>query len=679
MNREETIEVAHRIGRRICERAMWQGDACTWEVATFDPRAGRGRREAARGDLYQGTAGIALFLGELFRITGDAGVARTAVGALRHSLAWASDLPADSFGFHNGRVGAAWVAARLAAALGRPELGRRVPELIAPLRGWEERDYTFDVIGGAAGAIPALLALVDGEAGEQALAVARALGDRLIAAARREPGGWSWSTMGSGVARNLAGLAHGASGIAIALLALALTTGRGRYRFAAEMAFLYERRLFDPERSNWPDLRHPELNELLYSDDPDAARRAALAGEVPPYRPAFMTAWCHGAAGIGLARVRALALTGDEAYRREAQAALATTLSGLRPPVRNNYSLCHGAAGNCELPLAASRLLGDPALSAACEACAQYGWETYEHPGRTWPSGTYESREDPSLMLGEAGIGHFYLRLADPETAAVLLPEPRVRQAAEDDGFAEAAEEWVERSFGVARRAFAALGAPPVAVEAPAEQPLQASPVETTYRALRRTVERERGRRRELLADAFALERERYELDAVPNDLSAAYLRRLRRPPLDSVDWQAASFTLAEDVRRVTARGDWSAWLSGRRSEASASAPPSGGVSWVVARREDHLVTQRVGPLAARVREAVEPPAGLDVVAGRIAAALDGAAAGTRAVLADRVLAQLRELVAAGLVDAAAPLSSGGEAAAAGSLATAITDQRRDG
>jgi hypothetical protein len=649
MRPDELIEVAARIGRRIVDRARWDGDACTWEVERFDYTLGSARPQIADGALYQGTAGIALFLGELARVAGDDAAARTAAAAIRHALAAAAELPPAGFGFHNGRVGIAWAAARLAAVLDRPELRAEAAAGLASLAGREREDHVLDVVGGAAGAIPALLALYRDLGRDEPLEVACRLGDRLIETARREPGGWSWGSAGAAIVRNLTGVAHGASGIAVALLELARASGRGRYRFAAEMALLYERRLFDAEHSNWPDLRHKELNDLAHSGDPDAVRRAALAGAVPPYRPVFMTAWCHGAPGIGLARLRALALTGDEVHRREAEAALEATLPGLRPPTAENYSLCHGVGGNCELPLEASAAFGNAALRAVCDDCADYGWETYERAGRPWPCGTENQVSDPSLMLGEAGIGHFYLRLADPATPPVLMPaapEP-AGEVAEDGGYAEVAERWVDEEFGTARRAFAALGVPageiaPYAAPAPSAL----SPVETAYQALRAGVERRRGARRELLADAFAVERARHELSAVPNDLTADQLRRLRRAPADAVDWTAATFALAPDVRLVTTDRDW----SGGDGDDGAT-PEDGGAAWLIARQADRLLTRRTGPLAALVADALETPAPLAEVVERVAVAagLDG---DDRRRLRPAVLEQLRMLYRAELIDA---------------------------
>ncbi|MEQ8538204.1 MAG: lanthionine synthetase LanC family protein [Coleofasciculus sp. D1-CHI-01] len=52
----------------------------------------------------------------------------------------------------------------------------------------------------------------------------------------------------------------------------------------------YERSLFSPGVGNWPDLR--EFETTVRSGNPG--------------RVNYMTAWCHGATGIGLARLRSM-------------------------------------------------------------------------------------------------------------------------------------------------------------------------------------------------------------------------------------------------------------------------------------------------------------------------------------------------------------------------------------
>jgi len=53
---------------------------------------------------------------------------------------------------------------------------------------------------------------------------------------------------------------------------------------------------------------------------------------------------------------------------------------------------------------------------------AQRGVEMYERKGLLWSCGVNGGAETPNLMLGTAGIGYFYLRVAEPErTPSVLL------------------------------------------------------------------------------------------------------------------------------------------------------------------------------------------------------------------------------------------------------------------
>ena len=73
-----------------------------------------------------------------------------------------------------------------------------------------------------------------------------------------------------------------------------------------------------------------------------------------------MVAWCHGAPGIGLGLLGALEQLDDAQIREEIDIALNTTI---QYSFASNHSLCHGALGNIELLLTATRLLNRPAYS----------------------------------------------------------------------------------------------------------------------------------------------------------------------------------------------------------------------------------------------------------------------------------------------------------------------------
>ena len=85
------------------------------------------------------------------------------------------------------------------------------------------------------------------------------------------------------------------------------------------------------------------------------------------------------------------------------------------------FALCHGAAGNAELFIEAGEVLGDPGYTAIAEAIGRQGIERYHEPRRPWPSGLTAGGDTPGLMLGLAGIGYFYLRLAIPAIPSILL------------------------------------------------------------------------------------------------------------------------------------------------------------------------------------------------------------------------------------------------------------------
>jgi lantibiotic modifying enzyme len=65
---------------------------------------------------------------------------------------------------------------------------------------------------------------------------------------------------------------------------------------------------------------------------------------------------------------------------------------------------------------------GEPAYWAQAEEAAVEGLRLYGASGN-WPCGTIQG-DTPGLMLGRAGIGYFYLRLADPNVPSVLLIDP---------------------------------------------------------------------------------------------------------------------------------------------------------------------------------------------------------------------------------------------------------------
>jgi lantibiotic biosynthesis protein len=417
-NAETFLEAADSIAARLCRDAIWAGGRCNWLGDSMEFVGGQWTvaHRAFGPDVYSGTSGVALFLAEAYAKTGEPLFRETAAGGARQSLSRLEELPSQHrIGFYTGHTGIGYALTRIGELIGEQEFVDLGLQTVEALIAFEPDDRATDVLAGSAGAIPALLQLRQRYGREPLLELARRHGEFLVGAARKTQTGWSWNTLNIAPEQrkqDLNGFSHGAAGVSWALLELWKATGEEKFRVAAEQGFAYERQSFDPRQENWPDFRG------LYD---------AWAGN--PGQPGFMAAWCHGAPGIGLSRVRAYALTGQEVYRREAEAALrctSRTLAAPNAPGQANYSLCHGSAGNAELLVYAARAFGDDSHRLLAEQVGLVGVEQYRRSLSPWPCGVLQGGETPGLLLGLAGIGHFYLRLHDPEgvpSVLIILPE----------------------------------------------------------------------------------------------------------------------------------------------------------------------------------------------------------------------------------------------------------------
>ena len=193
----------------------------------------------------------------------------------------------------------------------------------------------------------------------------------------------------------------------MSLLRLFAVSGEERFRQTALAAMEYERSLFSLERRNWPDLR---------SEFSSSATSNQQTGQQDSN--SYMVAWCHGAPGIGLARLASLEYIDDATLHAEIDAALQTSLAhgfGL------NHCLCHGDMGNLEFVLGATRLL--PQYEEQVQHLTSMLLDSIERQGCV--TGVPLGVETPGLMIGIAGTGYGLLRLACAERIpSVLLLAP---------------------------------------------------------------------------------------------------------------------------------------------------------------------------------------------------------------------------------------------------------------
>jgi lantibiotic modifying enzyme len=191
-------------------------------------------------------------------------------------------------------------------------------------------------------------------------------------------------------------MSHGAAGFGYALASLAAATGRGEFAEAAAECIAFENASYDPQHANWPDLR--------------------VDGEL-----GWPCQWCHGAPGIGLARI-ATSTRGaldPEPLEADIQNALKGVERGWRGQVD---TLCCGALGSIEFFCEAGDALGRDDLRELSSRRLMTVLENAASNGDyRWNSG--DRQFNLGLFRGLAGVGYTALRRADGSLPNVLIWE----------------------------------------------------------------------------------------------------------------------------------------------------------------------------------------------------------------------------------------------------------------
>lgn len=380
-------------------QALEAVEAIAWDLAALD------LEEASLG---AGSAGLALFFGQLALSLGRQAAAEHALSLLERAL----DAELDAESLLGGGLGVVWALERLGAELleeGRDpaagfteRLRGRLPVLAAAGR--------TDLASGLAGA--GVLAAERAQRG-RGLELMEAVVDALAGSASRTPEGCAWPVPAAALSERMRdrapqglvdlGLAHGQAGV-VALLGEALRLGA-----RPELS----RRLLDGAVS-W--LRAQRLQGFA-SDYPTWVG-PGLAPE------ASRVAWCYGDLGIAMALLSAARAAGREDWEREALGTARRAALRRGEDARClDAGFCHGFAGAGHLFNRLHQATGD----AACLEAARHWFDealAFRRPGegvggyRAWHPIEDRSRpwlDAPGLIEGAAGIGLALLAAAAPQ------------------------------------------------------------------------------------------------------------------------------------------------------------------------------------------------------------------------------------------------------------------------
>ncbi len=649
--RAECLAHACTIAHHIAQTAEWYGERCSWRVFTVKGRGASSVVEESCGpSLYSGSAGIALFLIELIGATppdSNTDVAiRTARGGLQHAIT-ASELtrPAGSrdFGFFIGSIGLAYALWRFHTVVGENVAGLELERLLDRLSGRETVDGDLDVIGGAAGAIPALLAIATSARYGRAAEIAERLGDHLLAVADEEAYGWSWSLNALWATRNLTGLAHGASGMARAFFELYGSTGQQRYLTAAREAIAYEQRQFSAEYQDWPDFRDA-VGTILREGTKDEIAAITDQG-IAPYRFREMHAWCHGAPGIALTRSRAYEITGELSYKEQLIKAYDHVRNELSQP-GGDYSLCHGNFGIGEIATLCGATAGDQDALATARDLALVAARCFHSidGGREWPGGIVRGRSDATLMTGVAGIGYHLLRLARPDVPSILLLPincSRHLHSRISPTYCHAmTPEGLLSRYPLTVRGLRVLARVNAAAEFTKHSGLS---------ALRRLIECCAPPTKALLFDLWQLEHQRFDFMTEEQCHLEQIVALLSRRPRLLDEQQRAVLRRSRRVRVCWTKWDWRPWIE----QDATSQPREKGRGYLLLKTRNTVRIQATSQLAAAVLDTLAEPSTVDTLMHALVARAEGRPASLeqQAQLRVAIMRQLQSAYDANLIE----------------------------
>lgn len=416
IDKQEWLAQALKIGEHLADLMVIHQDKPFWfEMGLLDQEFRISGLKSMGMALYDGLPGMLLFFEHLARLTKS----ERAIDISERLLIRINQMVDKHLnllrelgtGAFNGWPGLVYMYLHLAKVRNDKQWLDYANRIMTELSGDLSEPDDFDVISGISGTLLVLSAWDRSGDHPQAKPLIRLLADWLIRSAIKQDAGVGWENHAA-QGQPLTGFAHGTSGVIVALVEAAVVLQEPAYLDTVKWAIEYEEASYSEQQQTWLDLRADRKTD---DDEHDS-----------------FYAWCHGAPGIGLARVAAArCLEGSEfasklagedmlkalrsGARRAAKVTLAEGLGG-------SHTLCHGDLGNLEMVINAADYLQDNTMQADAQQMAIRVLESIEDNG--YRGGGVVQRELLGLMLGLAGIGYGLLKLYSPEDVpSVLLLE----------------------------------------------------------------------------------------------------------------------------------------------------------------------------------------------------------------------------------------------------------------
>ncbi|MGI0133533.1 MAG: type 2 lanthipeptide synthetase LanM [Candidatus Micrarchaeaceae archaeon] len=399
------IGEAERIADHVAELAIYREGRPYWTSHAYVDDSGPGTFvPSAETNLYNGELGIALFLGALGFVAQRSDSKELALKTLKWIRAgiYSPQSRLMGSGAYLGASGYVYTSALLGHLYDDNELIEAAKLALPSIKQGLAAEVSHSVINGASSAVLALDAIKYYLPEKAVCRLIRECCEKIVEVAIEQSNGVTWME-DADADLPLTGFAHGAAGYAAALVTGGHLVGETKWVALGLQAIEYERANFVKGKRNWADHR-----KIARESD----------------RNIF--AWCTGAPGIGLSRIRIWPFVNRNEREIYFTSEIGTAIKGtLSYGLGDNHSLCHGDMGNLDFLSQASSRISDHRLAETVND--RLDWVLQNMRTKGWRCASVSQKSDaglgelPGLMLGLSGIGMGLLRLAEPDSVPSVL------------------------------------------------------------------------------------------------------------------------------------------------------------------------------------------------------------------------------------------------------------------
>ena|GEM_PF-727008 len=420
--RREILTEAIRIGDELLSIADKDEKGISWKLMGVDKNNKVKWHKSV--DIYSGVSGIVLFFLELFKQTQKEDYLNAAVEGIKWVEYHCQQNPSDFYAFFTGRMGVSYTMLKMYDIIKENQYLDKALMIAQPCATFlEDFRIVGNLVNGASGTILGLLHLHTITQEKWILEKINLFVQYLLESAHFGPLGLYWDRSYKNIS-GLCGFSYGASGIGFVFLELGHYFKNEAFYFTAEQAFLYESYFYDNKIKNWPYFRKVTQKYEYFKKH----EKAYLEGNLEFFsQGSDLNTWSFGAAGIGLARLRAFELLKKKNYENELKIALEKTKqTDIEEKTQHPlFVLNRGSCGNAELFLESYKVSRNPTHFNLSEKIALRVL-AFKRKHNDYLSGIrYTGKEgNTSLFMGNPGIGYFYLKMLEPlNVPSIQMPK----------------------------------------------------------------------------------------------------------------------------------------------------------------------------------------------------------------------------------------------------------------